>query len=321
MRLFADRIKSTEPIWTIVPREARIPYDQWLTWTQQLRSDFLPKAPVFEISNVADYYYRGTDQEYWDLFKDFPRPRPPFDPTWFEWKVPAHLFSEGKYVESPASRLFSRLGCIAAFSDADDRAPANVKYTLNLVPFGLAVKPNIIESLPALCLALDENLEGVEVVPGKKVGYAFVGYDTKYQQGEISETLLTFANNTSGMINVAMLAMSLLNCKNVTTRRVDLPLPLQKKHRANGHNFTPSHHIIEIQPITEAIRRETGEIGYSRKAASIVRGHFKDYSKGNGLFGKVKGQFWWPQRLTGIPDVEYRLKSAIGSLDDGWRKS
>jgi len=31
----------------------------------------LPKAQIFEISNIAEYYWNGTDQEYWIYSKTF----------------------------------------------------------------------------------------------------------------------------------------------------------------------------------------------------------------------------------------------------------
>ena len=76
--------------------------------------------------------------------------------------------------------------------------------------------------------------------------------------------------------------------------------------------------MLASQPITELIKRETRTAGYSRAAAAIVRGHFKDYSHGKGLFGKFKGQFWWSQRLTVGETPEYRLARADGGLDERW---
>jgi hypothetical protein len=34
------------------------------------------------------------------------------------------------------------------------------------------------------------------------------------------------------------------------------------------------------------------------RALHIMRGHFKDYREGRGLFGKVHGMWWWDFRLT-----------------------
>jgi hypothetical protein len=35
------------------------------------------------------------------------------------------------------------------------------------------------------------------------------------------------------------------------------------------------------------------------KAIHICRGHFKDFSKGSGLFGKFKGMYWWESQVRG----------------------
>jgi hypothetical protein len=45
------------------------------------------------VDNVADYYYRGTDQEMWDLTRDFPNLAPPYHAFWSEHKVATHIWS------------------------------------------------------------------------------------------------------------------------------------------------------------------------------------------------------------------------------------
>jgi hypothetical protein len=43
--------------------------------------------------NVADYYYRGTDQEYWRIATDFPNLAPPFECCFIECRAPQSIVS------------------------------------------------------------------------------------------------------------------------------------------------------------------------------------------------------------------------------------
>ncbi len=47
--------------------------------------------------------------------------------------------------------------------------------------------------------------------------------------------------------------------------------------------------------LAEAGAEGTGGL---KRALHIMRGHFKDYREGRGLFGKVHGMWWWDFRVT-----------------------
>ena len=53
-----------------------------------------PDLPVLLIDNVAEYFYSGTDQEYWSLDKDFPNLAPPFRSFWCEFKMVRTIHSK-----------------------------------------------------------------------------------------------------------------------------------------------------------------------------------------------------------------------------------
>jgi hypothetical protein len=46
------------------------------------------KPEVFGIDGVSEEYFSGSDQEYWDLTKDFPSLEPPLPLAWFEYRLP-----------------------------------------------------------------------------------------------------------------------------------------------------------------------------------------------------------------------------------------
>lgn len=54
----------------------RAKQQQWIDYAHrvnEIASD--PALPILLIDNVAQYFYTGTDQEYWSLDKDFPNVR------------------------------------------------------------------------------------------------------------------------------------------------------------------------------------------------------------------------------------------------------
>ena len=70
-------------------RQAWMDYARHLA---QLASN--PALPVLLIDNVANYFYKGTDQEHWSLDKDFPNIAPPFPAFWLEWRLVQKIHSE-----------------------------------------------------------------------------------------------------------------------------------------------------------------------------------------------------------------------------------
>ena len=50
-------------------------------------------ATVIVIDNVAEYYYHGSDQENWDLKRDFPNVAPPYDQFWCEHRLIRQIHS------------------------------------------------------------------------------------------------------------------------------------------------------------------------------------------------------------------------------------
>ena len=155
---------------------------------------------------------------------------------------------------------------------------------------------------------------------GQSLSYMFPGADHRSTGNpRCAEVMTELGGQSCSFLYVVMLAMSLINCRNVSTRTVKAEPKLLAKHARNGVAATAEHHVIEIQPMIRSVKTVTSESGYSRRAAAVVRGHFKDYSEGKGLFGQHKGMFWWHQRSGGLAaDVEYRLKNAVGGLDSKW---
>ena len=80
-----------------------------------------------------------------------------------------------------------------------------------------------------------------------------------------------------------------------------LPVSRQVKRQAERKG-TPllDYRILNIGPMKRVLRTEGGieNVG-AKQALHLVRGHFKDFRDGPGLFGKHKGIYWWEGSLRG----------------------
>ncbi len=109
-----------------------------------------------------------------------------------------------------------------------------------------------------------------------------------------------------------------MHCKNVTARAIDPPAALQKARQKRGKRPLLRYHVLDIEPMKQVLRKQGG-LGSGNNIAQalhICRGHFKDYRQ-SGLFGKVKGIFWWDQHARGdvkqgVVTKDYSIKPPAG---------
>jgi hypothetical protein len=278
--------------WFVSPRREN-------EWADQAKSAWPliqdPNLTVIQIDNVADYYYQ-SDQEYWDLRKDFPNLAPPFSQFWVEHHIPARIQSLEKGVTNVGNMIqHGRLGALVTSLD-----PAL------FTPRG-GVLPGT-RWLVAFDLFLDYGrLAPVQGASGPN-GTVFLMLD---EHGGVLDTPLMFslANKSEERIMQCMmvwlhptyLAISFLHCKNVTTSMESMPAPLAKKFRAKHPGVQPTRYrTLVIEPLKAILRTQgkSGEVGLA-KAMHICRGHFRDYRQGPGLFGKYHQLVWTPQTLRG----------------------
>lgn len=110
------------------------------------------------------------------------------------------------------------------------------------------------------------------------------------------------SDKQSTMITMVMpmwLAISFMHCKNVALREERAPEKLRKANAKRGRQSMVKWNVLEIEPMKQVLRGEgkSESVGL-RQALHICRGHFKDYRQ-SGLFGKVKGIFWWDSTVRG----------------------
>lgn len=268
----------------------------------EFREKALKQAVVINIDNIADYYYAETDQEYWDVAKDFPNIAPPFEYFWMEYKMPTFINSEGVIKTTPHWVRGMRLG---AFFESqvipdDIRPDTDLKWVMmgnlftekngNILQYGQLMNTWGINH--------DGSLGQLEGKP-----FTLIGFNKQDMEERLAhlpdEAKSTEELSAMGkMFYPMLLAISFLHCKNV---KMTHALP-RARNRKDQTQKPPKVKVytLEIEPMrrvleTEGQSQKTG----LKKALHICRGHFKDFSRGAGLFGKFKGLYWWDSQLRG----------------------
>lgn len=104
----------------------------------------------------------------------------------------------------------------------------------------------------------------------------------------------------SCLLNVALLAISFMHCKNVTIRPFEPDASLNREREKHGLQPFVRYHTIDIEPMKRVLRTEgQAETVGLKKALHICRGHFATYTEDRPLFGKVAGTFWVPAHVRG----------------------
>lgn len=109
-------------------------------------------------------------------------------------------------------------------------------------------------------------------------------------------------------------ALQLLHCKNVVPVDVVLPDKVRAK-RARAEKNDIRYKMLTIDSFKKAARYkdDNGNRASVKRALHFARGHFKDFSHGDGLFGKYRGIYWWHDQArgdinSGAVDKDYKVK-------------
>ena len=298
-------------------------------------------TPVFDITNVADYFMGGTDQEYFDAAEDFPCVAPPYQTFWMEFKSPTTVNSVEKGI-STRKPVWSRIGIhfIAApmtpglltAITKDDETQYNLegtKWIMSGTVYAenhptqkkayLGHKPGDIYRLLTYTFPVDEL--GRIIRGTEKKGYPVTSVDPDWA-GALAyanrmsvealmkkEDIKEFFRSLCYEVYPALLALSFLNTRGTTITENRPPYWDSKKHEAKKGRPLVTWHTLDIKPMQEVLRREgkADETGI-RKALHLCRGHFRDYREGNGLFGYIKGLFWFDAHARGAKEEGIVLK-------------
>jgi hypothetical protein len=98
---------------------------------------------------------------------------------------------------------------------------------------------------------------------------------------------------------ILLMTIGFMHCKNVTLREQKRPDKLIRSRKKKNKKSLLRWHVLDIEPMRQVLQTEgnADAVGIEQ-ALHICRGHFKDYRQ-SGLFGKVKGVFWWDAIVRG----------------------
>jgi hypothetical protein len=295
-------------------------------------AEYTAKAKVIKIQNVADYHFNDMKDDY-DLCNSFPNVAPPFEHTWFEYTIPREMrssngevfninnFQRRIGVFSLAFRVETELELKPWYEHAqkEGNAPFGKVCDRMILPgwmvnyaifFHSRLDPQPHE-MGAVWLAVnsDGRVTSEEGIPYRTAPGLMDVHGNKIDNLSIYWAMI-------GYMRPVLMALSFLHCKNVTLDGNDVPVRIQKRRMAEGKLPLVKYYTLNIEPMTRVLSREGGaEKNGAAKAMHICRGHFADYSKGNGLFGKYKGRYWIESHVRGSAELGTVVKdyNVIGS--------
>lgn len=272
----------------------------------------LTQAEVLVIDNVSDYLFSGTTQEYWEWDRDFPCLAPPFPLFWMEYRAPTRIISDVRPDNVMPGTMFHSCGALIQ-GDAWQQVPQAIQEEIHLH------LPPTDSQQPAWMLRLHTfiarekhwiayigtrvsllDAEGHAIFFGPSPRYRATLDLLPYAQDDVRTALGMLMN---GSLMPIALAISFLHCRNV--QLVERRPTAKRSHartRRHGQPYYRYHELV-IEPMRRILRTEgrADEVGL-RQALHICRGHFKDY-RGQGLFGKHHGIYWWDHHLRGCPQI------------------
>lgn len=298
----------------------------------------LNEAAFFDFSIAASLYWQGK-QDYYHLEEDFGPLRAPYPTVWAEWAIPHRVMIEGVEVDSPMcgmrwAALIQEVPFDSSAIDVDrvmatpqigpslggdggemDRAAAALQTAPKRIQRMLlgAVKKSGLEFVNSrITLFLLRNdgvpvmipfLKGIMLDPktGRYVKGSVV--DMPAQSYQRDEHALRMAKElVGGHVNAAWMALTLINCRNVTTREQGQVFPRSGRDKRIGTPIVKYHTIVlpnEKSRSSSPARRKSADASL---ALHRVRGHFKTFTAESPLMGKHVGTYWWGWQVRGNKD-------------------
>jgi hypothetical protein len=293
--------------------------------------------PVFvKLQNVADYYYNGTPQEHWDIDQHFPNLAPCWPVFIAAWRTPRTYNNNGRLLPFPNPSA-DTVATVVAVEVTTDLRP--LRWVLNVtLEQRYTPSPGDMRAVGGAWIPVDSTGRYYDVADASQQEQALTEYLTKaarfFERSlglpenlrrpwswvkpfpmtalGINNGRLTLAENddqqralVSGIwsaLRPALLGLCFAHLRNATTIIDEVAPALRKRRRERGHAPINRWYTLEIGPIKTVLksaRQADGSPARSlQQALTICRGHFKTFDE-HGLFGRIKGTFWWPMHVRG----------------------
>ena len=256
--------------------------------------EVLNQAEIIHIQNVADYFFMVNTQEHWTIETDIPNMAPPFPAFWMEYVFPPFINGENGIVQSPESGV--KIGILFFAREVKDNELLDAKWVLEIFLFTHGQNMPITQPVNWL---FGVGADGkISHAPNGKAAFMYCLTDEQLRALDMSHEKIVEVGPGYYFLIPALLALSFLHCKNVGMVAHD-PNKIPGK-RAKRNQSRVRYHVLHIEPMKKVLREEgQSETTGIKHALHICRGHFKDFSKGKGLFGKYQGLYWWDSQVRG----------------------
>lgn len=116
-------------------------------------------------------------------------------------------------------------------------------------------------------------------------------------------------------ITFSLFALSVMNCRDIGVDEV----PAKERIHHRGCRTGDRQYVLTVHPMAKQKRHAHANRPSQDKASEMAlhvrRGHFGDYTKGRGLFGRINGVFWFSDttignQKNGIIKKDYKLPDA-----------
>jgi hypothetical protein len=278
---------------------------------------YMGNATVSLVDNVADYYSNFGKPEDNKTEHYFPNIAPPWPIMWFEFRFPKEVLQQKGFI---GETDIKRIGLLLIYQQTP-----NLDQLLNMIGHQLLADGFRKEDTLGKWLYVGFLFYEVEpstdrpfsIIASPYCFAGFVGKDGQHLRSPDGKLILIKGIKELGdaameslyevdkvtfnlTIPIVFLSLSFTHCKNVTLSTETPSLKIQKKREEKGKYPLFKYHLLNIDPMKKILSTE-GQIKSQgvKKALHICRGHFKDFSKGMGLFGKHKGLYWWDMTVKG----------------------
>lgn len=263
---------------------------------QSASQEALRGAVIIRADNVIEYML-ADKTGFADVVKRLPIVTPPFPTVWIEFSV------RSEYAKIHNGYLIVR----ERTADGKIMAPENLippdaEWTIYAQAFSRSgeIKQN------GSYIHLEDGRAPVEfllflrsdgTIIGDQLG-VYTSYTSDFSRVlKQNHAFDLSVESEREMFAVALFALALLNCKNVTLDAVDPPAAI--KHRNRHDRPAVRYQVLKIRPMSTHTRGGGEWHGGSVPSIHIRRGHFKNYQEGAGLFGKIHGLYWWENTVIG----------------------
>lgn len=213
---------------------------------------------------------------------------PPFPFIWFEWSIcSSHEYQLYANIKSA--------GCIVISGKKDE------DHTVAVIPY---IKVDDSDGTPMWF----PTVSAVIFTIGKDETQFFKDDDLyNFMKKTRPNCLDQFIENsheyTKRCSYVVEAVLLLLNCKNISTEKHYPPEALNRKRTKVGKQPLFTYHTLVVHtPSAKHGGGDSAKTGIKHRL-HFCRGHFKEYTSDNPLFGKLTGLYWWQPHVRGNKEL------------------